>query len=453
MEKSNSNTTKFTIVFPDEFKKILNPLGKKFRIHIAAEESVYHMEERISEKKGVNPDTLILDASHSRSTIRKGIKNQLISQSVLHSIFCLLLNKISDDKYNQPYTSKSIKAFINVIKLEYNEPGSVKKFKDFFSQLDIPEKFGKGYEIQIDQNWEFSILESNSNIELKPEIVDGIKDPFKDDVLKSAKSQSDSISEIGIKDCGDNDLTEKSENETPSKKGKDFIDRKLSFKKKYKVLLYTLLEKNKKRILLSLGIVLCISLLFFPVYGWIGSKENPVSKKSYPFVLDPARRGNGTSSIKFNFSDKELDTIDVNNMRNKDTIYFYVSLSYQNATSENLTNVYAKMLYSRNGNASLTSFETVLYAHKGLSVLDKTYIKNLPNSWKIEHIEAHAQNDHGKECGENYQYDIILNIEKLTTEGVRIPDLDTKESSQRNEYLGGCSQGAVIAKFRLLKVN
>lgn len=205
-------------------------------------------------------------------------------------------------------------------------------------------------------------------------------------------------------------------------------------------------SSKKSKAFFSLGMLICIGYVFFKISGLL------IPDNDYAFVLDPADRGTKTGSIKFNFDDKELDVLDVNNMIYKDTIYFYVSVSYQNATLQKLTNVHANILYTRNGNTTWTSFETVLYASKGNSVLDKTYIKNLPNSWKIEAIEAHAQNAHGKECGKNYDYDILLNVEKLTTTGVNIPDLDIKSFSQRNKYYGACSQGAVIAKFRLIKL-
>lgn len=198
----NSKKTKFIIKDISAVKEILNPLEKNFSIPYATKDAILDMRNRIAEIKHVIPESIEIDAAYSDTTIRKNLKEGVVTQKMLHSILCLLLNEFEEDnKYSQTYTSISIKEFLEQLKLEYNEPGSVKKFREFFSSLIIPEKFGD-FEIRIDADWNFDLTEKIEPLTNGKEISnESNKAVIKDEKKKNelSDSQLESIREAAAK--------------------------------------------------------------------------------------------------------------------------------------------------------------------------------------------------------------------------------------------------------------
>ena len=210
----------------------------------------------------------------------------------------------------------------------------------------------------------------------------------------------------------------------------------------------------------SLGIILNLILLYAQFVGANYLMDNPnifgtsFSENKRVFVDDPAGLGNGTTSINFNAQGaNEIDFLDVNSLKTKDTLDFYVFIDYQNSTLFKLTEVKARISYTESGVSKTTRIRGTLSAKQGNSHTDQTEIINLPDSWEINILEVSQINTHREQCGEKYEYNIKLNANELTQTplGVSLVDIDAHGVSSANGYSGACSQGHVVAKFQLIK--
>ena len=85
MGKSSSKTTKFSIQDIKTFKRSLDLGEKKFKIHIATANAVSNMVDRVSRRDRKSEAFLKFDAAKEVSTIRKAIKNKIITQSDPHN--------------------------------------------------------------------------------------------------------------------------------------------------------------------------------------------------------------------------------------------------------------------------------------------------------------------------------------------------------------------------------
>lgn len=161
MDKKESAGAKFSISDWELFNKSLNPKKiKKFSIGIASQKAVENMTSRIINKGNITEKSFAIDAPYSESTVRKCVTSKVLTQSAFHGVLCQFFHSFEkDSKYDIYYNSKSISDFFNSITLIESEQGSVKRFRDFFAQLEIPEKFGDGYEITIDEKWNFDFEE------------------------------------------------------------------------------------------------------------------------------------------------------------------------------------------------------------------------------------------------------------------------------------------------------
>lgn len=175
------------------------------------------------------------------------------------------------------------------------------------------------------------------------------------------------------------------------------------------------------------------------------------------FVQDPANKGTGFTSIAQSFSDaNKYNSISAGIPNPQDSKDFYVFMNYQYAaTSSNdpdLTNVRAYLDYSatsgRGGTTSVT-FSGDLTSNSG-SASDPARLTGLPSSWNIQLLSADKINDHHLDaaCGSSYGYDIPING-LMSSSGAYIGTLDAYLQSSTNPYYGGCSQGHVVAKFRI----
>ena len=161
MDKKESASAKFSISDWELFNKSLNPKKiKNFSIGIASQKAVENMTSRISNRDNITEKSFSIDAPYSESTVRKCVASKTLTQTALHGILCLFFHRFKkDSKYDINYNSESIFDFINSITLVESEQGSVKRFRDFFANLEIPVRFGQGYEIVIDEKWNFDFAE------------------------------------------------------------------------------------------------------------------------------------------------------------------------------------------------------------------------------------------------------------------------------------------------------
>lgn len=167
MNNQESSNAKFSISNWKLFQKSINPTEiKKFSIGLASKQAVENMTIRIVSRDNINDNYFSIDAPYSESTVRKAVKDEYISQTALHGILCLFFHEFQkDSKYDIEYKKEHIQSLLKSIKLVEDEKGSIKRFRDFFAQLVIPKRFGGGFEIMVDENWEFSIIKSSQNEE------------------------------------------------------------------------------------------------------------------------------------------------------------------------------------------------------------------------------------------------------------------------------------------------
>jgi len=164
------------------------------------------------------------------------------------------------------------------------------------------------------------------------------------------------------------------------------------------------------------------------------------------FVNDPSTQGNGITSIGFGYSDaNDNNSISANIPSVGDTRDFYVFIDYQNATSSTLNDVRARLTYS---GSNSVSFNGSLSASNGGSASDSATLTGLPSNYELTFVSATKVNTHGSYCGSQYEYN--TSISGLTSSnGALIGSLDTVGESSTNGYTGACSQGHVVAKFRI----
>ncbi|MFV0571715.1 MAG: hypothetical protein ACK5M1_04680 [Xanthomarina gelatinilytica] len=207
----------------------------------------------------------------------------------------------------------------------------------------------------------------------------------------------------------------------------------------------------------SIGLLMSVAYI---VYAYLGTRfifdEFGGQTETYygkAFVEDPARLGYGNTSINFTVNgSNDTDELDLNYLKGVDSISFYVFVDYQNATNETLEDARVIVNYVEKGVSKSTKITGELTSLKGGSVTDQTKLINLPDKWKLQLLDAWCSNTHPHEYCPNYAYDLPLNISELTgPHGALLPILDTYGESSANHYTGACSQGHVIAQFRLSK--
>tara|TARA_R110002124_G_scaffold17532_3_gene73499 strand:+ start:380890 stop:383088 length:2199 start_codon:yes stop_codon:yes gene_type:complete len=176
MGDSNTTTTKFIIKDKELFNNSLNPKNlKRYAVGYACVDAIDSMVLRIKNRDRISDLSFHIDVNKGESAIRKNIKSGVLTQQTLQAIICLFFHKFDKGhKYYQPYTIDDIYGFFSSLELVHNEPGSVIRFRNFFSILDIPDRF-ENFEIIIDENWIFEQPEKidqnedgSSDIQIKP---------------------------------------------------------------------------------------------------------------------------------------------------------------------------------------------------------------------------------------------------------------------------------------------
>jgi hypothetical protein len=164
------------------------------------------------------------------------------------------------------------------------------------------------------------------------------------------------------------------------------------------------------------------------------------------FVSDPSTQGNGVTSIASGYNDaNDANSLSVSIPNNGDSEEFYVFIDYQNASSSTLEGVRARLTYSGTGTVTFTG---KLTSSNGGNVSDGATLTGLPSSHEIVLISSTKVNTHGSQCGSMYEYN--TSISGLTSSnGALIGSLDNVGQSATNGYTGACSQGHVVAKFKI----
>lgn len=170
------------------------------------------------------------------------------------------------------------------------------------------------------------------------------------------------------------------------------------------------------------------------------------------FVPDPSLQGNGITSIGYDYADaNDNNSIGANISNPQDSQEFYVFIDYQNATNFTLNNVRASLSYS--GNSTVTFNGTLTSSNGGSSAADSAQLTGLPSSWNLQLLSAHKVNTHGgTACPAGYQYNTPISG-LMSSSGALIGSLDTVGISSTNGYTGACSQGHVVAKFRVTNTS
>lgn len=231
---------------------------------------------------------------------------------------------------------------------------------------------------------------------------------------------------------------------------------------------YTVKYAKKAKVIVGrlvvyfIGVLISVLMFLYSFAGAnyianvLGDFSNELPNQNSTFVYDPARLGNGNTSISFNYDvPNQSDELDVGGMVDKDTLTFYVFIDYQNAANEMLKNVKTSIKFPKNGYSSKISIFGMLFvSNQENSHIDETYITNLPNSWKLNLIEVLCTNTHSQEECPGYAYNIPLKLKEVVSSyGASLPNLDTYGVSQKNGITGACSQGHVVAQFQLINTS
>lgn len=215
-------------------------------------------------------------------------------------------------------------------------------------------------------------------------------------------------------------------------------------------------------IIYFIGILISVLMILYIIVGTnyivdeLGGIPNGLPNQNSEFVFDPARLGNGNTSISFDYNvSNQSDELDLGGMADRDTLSFFVFIDYQNAANEMLKNVKTSIKFPKKGYSSKASiFGMLSTSTQEGSLIDKAYLINLPNSWSLSLVDAHCTNTHSqKECP-GYAYNIPLELgEVVSSYGASLPNLDTYGVSKRNGITGACSQGHVVAQFQLINTS
>lgn len=211
-----------------------------------------------------------------------------------------------------------------------------------------------------------------------------------------------------------------------------------------------------------IGILVSVLMILYIIVGtnYIADElrgiPNELPNLNSAFVFDPARLGNGNTSISFDYNvSNQSDELDLGGMADRDTLTFFVFIDYQNAANEMLKNVKTSIKFPKKGYSSKASiFGMLSTSTQKESLIDKTYLINLPNSWSLSLVDAHCTNTHSQEECPGYAYNIPLELgEVVSSYGASLPNLDTYGVSKRNGITGACSQGHVVAQFQLINTS
>lgn len=167
------------------------------------------------------------------------------------------------------------------------------------------------------------------------------------------------------------------------------------------------------------------------------------------FLSDPSLQGNGITSIGENYTDaNDSDSLNADIPNPGDTQEFYVFIDYQNGGNTILTNVRAYI--ERSGSSSI-EFEGKLTAGNNGSEIDSATLTGLPSSWDIELLSTRKVVQHSQ-CPSQYNYNESVNgIESVN--GALIGTLDTYGISSTNGHSGGCSQGHIVANYKITNTS
>lgn len=211
-----------------------------------------------------------------------------------------------------------------------------------------------------------------------------------------------------------------------------------------------------------IGILISVLMILYIIVGTnyiadeLGGIPNELPNQNSAFVFDPARLGNGNTSISFDYNvSNQSDELDLGGMADRDTLTFFVFIDYQNAANEMLKNVKTSIKFPKKGYSSKASiFGMLSTSTQEESLIDKTYLINLPNSWSLSLVDAHCTNTHSQEECLGYAYNIPLELgEVVSSYGASLPNLDTYGVSKRNGITGACSQGHVVLQFQLINTS
>ncbi len=399
MNNSKSVTTKFFIKDYALLIKSLNPKGLgNFSIGKACVKAIDSMESRISKRDNISKGLVQLNANTNEASIRKNIKKGFLTQQNVHSILCLLFHDFEiGHKFYQPYTEKSISSFLNSISLSHNKPGSVLDFRDFFARLDIPDNYDSGYEITIDENWNFNLSEQNNDEHSNLENI--------------FKSKSQEVIKAGQKDISEN-VTQ--ENIPPKR---------------------TKINYNN---IVIVDIILIIIFIFSNIFFIT------MNRPHYSFETDPLKNGKGFSYLVKD--SKYFDTLGLHIEKPMSIQQVELKIILDSKKDREIMDYTIKIKYPKKGTDSITKITSFINSNLGeVTIEDIATLSNLPDSWSMNIKSAYIYIPKRKDCDSSYFVNEKLDLNNLTKNGIHLKEYIPKIENSKSS--GDCSSGYISIFF------